>query len=302
MATAITGENVLAGASSLYVSADTGANWTVTNLNSYANSFVVCRDTVFAATTDGVFYSVDDGFTWTATSLNSEVYSLAVIGDTIIAGASEDTENYLTSDNGKTWIPKGLEHYNIFDLAVCGKTIFAGGTAPLRSTDNGENWIPLSNIADILSFVVRNSTIYAGTSDGVFFSNDYGENWYPWNTGLINTDVLSLAISETDIYAGTWGKGVWKRSLSEMTGIKEIKKNEELIVYPNPSKNELTIEYSAQFSAGVVSIYNMSGQLIIKQQLTVSKSKLDISGLTKGIYLLKLSTREKTTSTKFIKE
>jgi photosystem II stability/assembly factor-like uncharacterized protein len=57
------------------------------------------------------------------------------------------------------------------------------------------------------------TTLYAGTSAGVFKSTDGGENWRTVNNGLANVDVRALAIDSvtpTTLYAGTWGGGVFK--------------------------------------------------------------------------------------------
>ncbi len=32
------------------------------------------------------------------------------------------------------------------------------------------------------------------------------------NKGLTNTNVLALAVSSTNLFAGTWGGGVWRRT------------------------------------------------------------------------------------------
>jgi len=71
-------------------------------------------------------------------------------------------------------------------------------------------------------------------------------------------------------------------------------------VYPNPAKNEITIENTEPTPNEVISIYNMEGQLLMQQQLTNAKIKVDIRGLKKGIYLLKLSGRFRTEVMKFI--
>ena len=57
------------------------------------------------------------------------------------------------------------------------------------------------------------TTLYAGTSGGVFKSTDVGTSWTAVNTGRGNTIVFSLAIDPTDtatIYAGTQAAGVFK--------------------------------------------------------------------------------------------
>ncbi|MBK9249989.1 MAG: hypothetical protein IPM69_18260 [Ignavibacteria bacterium] len=61
----------------------------------------------------------------------------------------------------------------------------------------------------VLTMVVRDSTIFAGTHwHGVFRSSDNGEHWKSINKGLTNTEVNSIVISDTTLFAGTLGGGV----------------------------------------------------------------------------------------------
>ncbi|GJQ64508.1 MAG: hypothetical protein SCALA702_35610 [Melioribacteraceae bacterium] len=79
-----------------------------------------------------------------------------------------------------------------------------------RSTDNGLSWTQLNtgmNVAYIWSLVVDGDDIYAGTERGVYKSTDNGQNWEV--TALANIDVRAMAISNTKIYAGTWGQGLY---------------------------------------------------------------------------------------------
>ncbi len=57
------------------------------------------------------------------------------------------------------------------------------------------------------------ATIYAGTQDGVFRSQDNGATWASLNEGLTHRSVISIAVDPSDsriIYAGTEGGGLFK--------------------------------------------------------------------------------------------
>jgi hypothetical protein len=73
-------------------------------------------------------------------------------------------------------------------------------------------------------------------------------------------------------------------------------------LYPNPAKESLSIEMSAFIKDASISIYNLEGQIILQQPIHQSKSTFDISGLTQGLYLIKLITSEGIVVKKFIKE
>lgn len=75
--------------------------------------------------------------------------------------------------------------------------------------------------------------------------------------------------------------------------------NKKLNVYPNPARNELTIDYSASENVHV-EIYDLLGRSIISKELTTNN--IDISQLNKGIYHLIVKEGDSVLTKKFIKE
>lgn len=71
-------------------------------------------------------------------------------------------------------------------------------------------------------------------------------------------------------------------------------------VFPNPSKNIVKLESPEAFT--MISLYSVSGQLLLQQPSQNEKETLDLSGLSKGIYLLQARTEKGTLVTRLIKE
>ncbi|MCK9204918.1 MAG: T9SS type A sorting domain-containing protein [Bacteroidales bacterium] len=75
----------------------------------------------------------------------------------------------------------------------------------------------------------------------------------------------------------------------------EIKKspgsfvNRNVLVYPNPVRNNLTIEPSQAGNEGILSLYNINNQEIISRLPFSGKTQLDLTSFAKGIYILKLT-------------
>ena len=64
--------------------------------------------------------------------------------------------------------------------------------------------------------------IYAGTSSGVYYSSDGGENWNLENDGLTCTNVRVVRFHPTSpdtVYAGTYGGGLYKSAQSDSSEI-----------------------------------------------------------------------------------
>lgn len=72
------------------------------------------------------------------------------------------------------------------------------------------------------------------------------------------------------------------------TNIEENQNSKGLIsIYPNPTKNELTIYYK-QLKDAKIQLFNMNGQLIKETSANSEQYNFDLSGLEKGTYLLKI--------------
>lgn len=71
-------------------------------------------------------------------------------------------------------------------------------------------------------------------------------------------------------------------------------------VYPNPASNVINVR--SEFTIDNLSVFDLMGRTV-KQQISNNKEfSLDVSDLSKGIYLVKLTSGEKEAVTKFIKE
>lgn len=66
-------------------------------------------------------------------------------------------------------------------------------------------------------------------------------------------------------------------------------------IYPNPTKDYLVIE---NCSNSEINLYNISGQSIINTKISTSQSTIDVSHLSEGIYFLKVTNNNTTTTRK----
>lgn len=206
---------------------------------------------------------------------DTDVYSLLVNDTGIFAGTAGGV--FLSTDNGVNWAPlnNGLTQLEVRALTVKGSDLFAGtwGGGVFRSSNNGSSWTPanagLTNMV-VLSFAVSGEKIFAGTwRNGVFLSTDNGDNWSTVNTGLTDSpsdffeSITSLAVLDSNLYAGTGGAGVWQRPLSEMiTSVESFIGESPLTFslqqnYPNPFNYQLPKTTHIN-----ISIYNVKGQLV----------------------------------------
>jgi hypothetical protein len=60
-------------------------------------------------------------------------------------------------------------------------------------------------------------------------------------------------------------------------------------IYPNPANDHLTIEIPQKYLGGNLAIYNMNGQEILKREVNENSLMLDLSGIVRGLYFVRLS-------------
>lgn len=112
------------------------------------------------------------------------------------------------------------------------------------------------------------------------------------------------------IYAATYGRGLFYcNNFWQPIGINEIidanKKNLSLLVYPNPTIENINIEIEAITNTNAsISVYDISGRLVLSQINMVSEGSnvinLEVSTLNKGTYMLITLVDGKTYSNKLM--
>jgi photosystem II stability/assembly factor-like uncharacterized protein len=131
---------------------------------------------------------------------------------TVYAAGSGDTSFFYRSDDGgNSWSdPMELGSFWIGALEVdsCDPRILhAGGYGVRRSVDGGNTWSEGQLSVYVFDFERdprHSSSIFAGTSNGVFWSNDRGVTWTRFEPAL-GEPVFSLALDSSGrfLYAGT---------------------------------------------------------------------------------------------------
>lgn len=73
-------------------------------------------------------------------------------------------------------------------------------------------------------------------------------------------------------------------------------------IYPNPVKDIMNISFPGQLQEATLLMYNILGTKVLEQNITAKSNAIEVSNLKSGVYLVSISTEEKTNSFKVIKE
>lgn len=209
--------NGLKTTSNFLKTTDAAANWNNQNagLVGDVNVLAVVQgapNTIYAATTDGLYRSTDTGATWTRTTAtgllsSTSVNALAVDPSNSVVYAGTFNGLFKSTDGGNNWsqitIPLGFTSVNsiVFDPATP-STIYVGSSnGVLKTTDGGSTWITQNNFNVAGTPNVRvlaidptaSLTIYAGTlGGGIFKTTNGGGVWTAMNTGMGGSNPTSI--------------------------------------------------------------------------------------------------------------
>lgn len=99
---------------------------------------------------------------------------------------------------------------------------------------------------------------------------------------------------------GQWGP-VFRNVISVQTSLENADFDlKNVTVYPNPVKDVLNL--SSESSITAVEIHNLLGQQLIAKSLNTTQATIDMSNLSRGTYIVKVTAEDKVKTLKVIKE
>jgi hypothetical protein len=164
---------------------------------------------------------------------------------------------------------------------------------------------PLINPSGVTTLCIGNNTLTAST----------GYATYLWNTTstqnpLITNNTTTIGTYTFNVYVtdGVGCEGTSATSIIEIAqcyvSVPDEKNFQEILIYPNPSEDLITIEFKNVFisETASVKIYAYTGELVLKQEITSHRSNLNIKNLASGMYLLRTTANDKVIENKFLKQ
>ena len=221
-------------------------------------------------------FADSEGFSiWVA---RQGISSKTIIGDTIFYGINNN------SDTLKFW-PGMNEVFNAFPntLAYCNAVYFDSGMfvpTPLMRVDvfkNADGIIEkqTNNTHLINSYCVYDTALLGISAVGPFVI-------YQKELGIVSERLDYDLHTEFNFLAGYIKNGI---PHGDTTSISEIDYSQFIKIYPNPTRNFITIETEKLNGSQTLEMYNLQGQLITTTTFQNS-FKLDISNQSQGVYFI----------------
>ncbi len=159
-----------------------------------------------------------------------------------------------------------------------------------------------------------NKRVLIGTNKGVYATNDITTGTVNWtsvnNNSLPEIQVLDMrqqklpswaAYNSGIIYVATNGSGAWinkqyhNPSIQSIEHYNFIKKENGMVVYPNPSNQSAVIKFYSNMEENLFGeLYDIQGKLVLKQPLGYSRNginefEINTSILDNGVYIIRVS-------------
>lgn len=264
-----------------------GDTWNLSSgISSEVRSFLRDGSNLFlSGVADGVYKSTDNGHTFTAGAgfpANAGIWGVQRLGDKLFASSVAGKGLFSSSDEGETWDSTATESFadafcQIFAMVSSGTKLIVANdgaaaigcnTAFRISEDNGVTW---SNFEDGLDL-----------SAGHYFPH-LGKN--------INGNCIFTIRNN--------GNEMYRYGDCPSVGLTEKTANKELLLYPNPAKDQIQLQLPGNEKLQQVKIYNTLGQLC---SVATDNNTIDIGHLPQGIYYIKVQTKSRELTSRFVKE
>jgi len=249
----------------MFRSNDSGDSWEginsgLNNINSkYVNSILEVESTLYIATNAGIYSSTDNGDNWmlkldpglnqstndlaydngifiTATS-GSSIYmstnmmqswsqtpidalsgpgyfrEVAIKGDTIAVSTNDDI--YTSQNLGNSWNKStSITSNTIGNIKILEKKMYVTEyNGVYVSDDLGENWQRLNQSSTpfgVRDIVIHDDNIYVTSQNGFYVTAESRNEWYSLSDGVEGLGLYSMTISDSHVFAGVNGRSVWR--------------------------------------------------------------------------------------------
>lgn len=201
----------------------------------------------------------------------------------------------------------------------------APGALTIGAVDSSGNYVEFSSYGPTSDGRIKPDVMAQGSNAAIV--NQFGQVDYSSGTSFsspitagavaslwqavpnLKNDVVMQAIRESaSLYNNPTNKmgygipdfGLALNALLQI-GIEEQMQESLFALYPNPVTTEINISFPKNAEQADFTLYNVLGKMILQTKITPMKNRLNVSELPSGMYIASITSNNKTTSFKIIK-
>lgn len=263
--------------------------------NDILRSATIQNEKLFITTKDRdtLFVKEDNNKEWKKIPLEMNLYILTSDHKYIYATTTSHPQKLIrTEDGGENWEDFNIKNVSTYSaLVVSNDAMFAiASNLLLRSTDEGSSWEDIGKNYGLVNpriMAYSNGVLCIGTNKGIFVSNDKGSTWEMY---YFEYPVTCILLAQSNLFVGTNTFSLWKYPFETLSlNDENTARNKVLNIHPNPVSNKCTVELSNFNGIGFANIYDIYGQLLLKQKLESKETVIDVSAMPIGEYNIVVS-------------
>jgi hypothetical protein len=133
---------------------------------------------------------------------------------------------------------------------------------------------------------------------GIYFNGVYrltkgGDSWVEFNEGMhTSAEPKVLTLTDTCLYTGIDGFGIWKSPVSLMVGSDELTEDPVINIFPNPSQDYVYIETNIQIEGLSLKILDYTGKVVFElHSIIQNRIQINTTKFTPGVYIVCLESK-----------
>jgi photosystem II stability/assembly factor-like uncharacterized protein len=290
-----------------------GESWNTISTNQYEqfNEIRFLNSEIgFVCGVDGVVYrTVNGGDSWNLVFEGStyQFNHICFVPEGRIIVSGDYGIIAISEDGGTEW----NEYYinatgNFFGMSFATPEIGYACTTHgeiLKTEDGGESWIINDSTCQdkVLRYVhcfSEDEVYICGNSGLIIYTCDGGVHWEQVTSGTTSALQTIVFPSDKTGYAVGFNGTIIKTTCTEVNQFVQpnnIDNSPDIVVYPNPARERITVEIQSSFSPVLgLNIYDLSGRLVIScpidhQYGELIRKEVDLSGIARGTYILRVT-------------